>query len=85
MSLFSGIKNRRSYLISVLDVCSICQTVEKIIRQNWHCLNTKNIKEIIFNNIFQKIAISFYNDDMLHHIMSHKIFWIIEHNCVNLL
>jgi len=73
MPLLSAIKNRESYLILAPDVCSICQTAEKIIRQNLHCLNTKNIKEIIFNNISQKIGILFDNDDMLHHIMSQNI------------
>jgi len=71
MSLLSAIKNRGSYLIPAPNVCSICQITEKIIRQDLHCLNTKHIKEIIFNNIFQKIP--FGNDDMLHHIMSQDI------------
>lgn len=70
MPLLSTIKNRGPYLIPAPDVCSICKTAEKIIRQNLHCLNTRNIKQISFNDIFQKIGIPFDNDDMRDHIMT---------------
>lgn len=73
MPLLVDMKNKGSYIIPASDVCSICLIAEQIIRQNSHCLNKKNIKQFLLNNIFRQIGIPFDNDSMQTHIMSQDI------------